>query len=512
MSRLSLRTRLALDFAVAMAAVLALVGASVYLTVRESLNEQIAENTRDVVDARGDRDETLDTLLVLFLVGGPVALAAATFAGWLLAGAALRPVEAMRRRAAEISADTTGERLPVPRSEDEIHRLATTLNEMLERLDAGLLRERRFVADASHELRTPLSLLRTELELALRRPRTPEEHEAALRSVAEEVDRLVRLAEGLLLLAHRGGGRDPAGAHPVRELLESVARRFGKPRRRRVDDTLGEVEADRLRLEAALGNLVENALRHGAPPIRLEADAGRGPRRLPRHRCRAGLPARLPRACLRALRPRGRGADGEGRRPRARDRRRRRPRPRRRGDRPEPSRRRCRGDDLDPGSVRAMSIDPRVDIGHVHLKVADIERALGFYVGVLGFDLQQRMGDQAAFISAGDYHHHIGLNTWESRGGSPPPRGSTGLYHTAIRYPDRVQLADALRRVVEAGIPLTGASDHGVSEALYLNDPDGNGVELYRDRPREEWPLDPDGGVAMVSIPLDVEALLAEAP
>ena len=158
------------------------------------------------------------------------------------------------------------------------------------------------------------------------------------------------------------------------------------------------------------------------------------------------------------------------------------------------------------------TIDPRVDIGHVHLKVSDIERALGFYVDVLGFELQQRMSDQAAFISAGDYHHHIGLNTWESRGGSPPSPGSTGLYHTAIRYPDREQLADALRRLVEAGIPLTGASDHGVSEALYLNDPDGNGVELYRDRPREEWPLDPDGGVAMMSIPLDVEALLREAP
>jgi catechol 2,3-dioxygenase len=158
------------------------------------------------------------------------------------------------------------------------------------------------------------------------------------------------------------------------------------------------------------------------------------------------------------------------------------------------------------------TIDPRVDIGHVHLKVSNIERALGFYVDVLGFELQQRMGDQAAFISAGDYHHHIGLNTWESRGGSPPPPGSTGLYHTAIRYPDREQLADALARLVEAGIPLTGASDHGVSEALYLNDPDGNGVELYRDRPREEWPLDPDGGVAMMSIPLDVEALLREAP
>jgi len=159
-----------------------------------------------------------------------------------------------------------------------------------------------------------------------------------------------------------------------------------------------------------------------------------------------------------------------------------------------------------------MPIDPRVDIGHVHLKVADLERALGFYVGVLGFELQQRLGDQAAFVSAGGYHHHLGLNTWESRGGSPPPPGSTGLYHTAIRYPDRAQLADALRRVVEARIPLTGASDHGVSEAIYLNDPDGNGVELYRDRPQEEWPRDPAGGVAMGTTPLDLEALLAEAP
>ena len=158
------------------------------------------------------------------------------------------------------------------------------------------------------------------------------------------------------------------------------------------------------------------------------------------------------------------------------------------------------------------TIDPRVDIGHVHLKVADIERALGFYVGVLGFELKQRMGDQAAFIAAGEYHHHIGLNTWQSQGGSPPSPGSTGLFHTAIRYPDRPQLADALRRVVEAGIPITGASDHGVSEAVYLNDPDQNGVELYRDRPESEWPRDPDGGVAMMSIPLDLDALLAEAP
>ena len=158
-----------------------------------------------------------------------------------------------------------------------------------------------------------------------------------------------------------------------------------------------------------------------------------------------------------------------------------------------------------------MSIDSRVDIGHVHLKVADLERSLGFWCGVLGFDLQQRMGDSAAFVSAGGYHHHIGLNTWESRAGSPPPRGTTGLYHVAIRYPDRATLADALRRLVEARIPLDGASDHGVSEALYLRDPDGNGVELYRDRPREQWPRDGDG-IAMVTAPLDLESLLAEAP
>jgi catechol 2,3-dioxygenase len=160
----------------------------------------------------------------------------------------------------------------------------------------------------------------------------------------------------------------------------------------------------------------------------------------------------------------------------------------------------------------SATIDPRVDIGHVHLKVADLERSLAFYTGVLGFELQQRMGDAAAFVSAGGYHHHIGLNTWESRGGSPPPPGSTGLFHVAIRYPDRAALADALRRLVEAGVPVTGASDHGVSEAIYLSDPDGNGIELYRDRPEAEWPRDAEGGVAMMSIPLDLDALLAEAP
>jgi catechol 2,3-dioxygenase len=158
-----------------------------------------------------------------------------------------------------------------------------------------------------------------------------------------------------------------------------------------------------------------------------------------------------------------------------------------------------------------VTIDPRVDIGHVHLKVADLDRALGFYCGVLGFELQATYGDEAAFISAGGYHHHIGLNTWESKGGSPPPPGTTGLFHTAIRYPTRPLLADALRRVLAAGIRLDGASDHGVSEALYLRDPDENGVELYWDRPREDWPRTPEGELAMGTWPLDVRALLAAA-
>jgi catechol 2,3-dioxygenase len=158
-----------------------------------------------------------------------------------------------------------------------------------------------------------------------------------------------------------------------------------------------------------------------------------------------------------------------------------------------------------------MALDPRVDIGHVHLKVSDLDRALAFYEGVLGFDVMTRMGDQAAFISAGDYHHHIGLNTWESKGAGPPPPHSTGLYHTAIRFPDRKNLAQAVRRVVDAGIPLTGASDHGVSIAIYLDDPDGNGVELYYDRPREEWPKGPNGEFTMFTRPVDLVALLNEA-
>jgi catechol 2,3-dioxygenase len=157
--------------------------------------------------------------------------------------------------------------------------------------------------------------------------------------------------------------------------------------------------------------------------------------------------------------------------------------------------------------VTHSRIDPRVDIGHVHLKVADLERSLAFYRDVLGFELTQRMGDQAAFLSAGGYHHHIGLNTWESLGGNHPPRGSTGLYHLAIRYPDRATLADALRRLQAAGIVLDGAADHGVSEALYLRDPDGNGVELYRDRPRAEWPRAESGELAMYTRPLDLVGL-----
>jgi catechol 2,3-dioxygenase len=149
-------------------------------------------------------------------------------------------------------------------------------------------------------------------------------------------------------------------------------------------------------------------------------------------------------------------------------------------------------------------IDPRVDIGHVHLKVADIDRALEFWHGILGFDVMHRYGEQAVFLSAGGYHHHIALNTWESRGGSPPPPGTTGLYHVAIRYPDRATLAAAVRRVLDAGVRLDGASDHGASEAIYLHDPDGNGVELYRDRPREQWPE------GMYTEPLDLNGLLAE--
>jgi len=163
-------------------------------------------------------------------------------------------------------------------------------------------------------------------------------------------------------------------------------------------------------------------------------------------------------------------------------------------------------------TATARPAPPALRIGHVHLKVADLDRALAFWRDAIGLEEQQRMGGRAVFLSAGGYHHHIALNTWESAGGPPPPPGTTGLYHVALLYPDRPALAAALRRLMEAGVPLEGASDHGVSEALYLRDPDGNGVELYRDRPDAEWPRDAAGGLAMVTRRLDLRALLAEAP
>jgi len=161
--------------------------------------------------------------------------------------------------------------------------------------------------------------------------------------------------------------------------------------------------------------------------------------------------------------------------------------------------------------VAHQPIDPNVRIGHVHLKVADLDCSLAFYRDVLGFEVTQGYGEDAAFISAGGYHHHIGLNTWQSKGGKPPPPGTTGLYHVAILYPSRALLADALRRLERAHIPLTGAADHGVSEALYLNDPDGNGVELYWDRPRSMWPRSADGSLAMYTHRLDLDDLLNES-
>ena len=156
------------------------------------------------------------------------------------------------------------------------------------------------------------------------------------------------------------------------------------------------------------------------------------------------------------------------------------------------------------------SIHPETRIGHVHLKVADLPRAIAFYRDALGFDVMEQMGTSAAFLSAGGYHHHIGLNTWESRGGSPPPPGTTGLYHLAILYPTRQELARALKRLVDHGVTIDGASDHGVSEAIYLRDPDGNGIEIYRDRPREEWPRNADDSLRLVNAPLDLRALLRE--
>ena len=167
---------------------------------------------------------------------------------------------------------------------------------------------------------------------------------------------------------------------------------------------------------------------------------------------------------------------------------------------------------LDATQAKLRPVNANVRVGHVHLKVADLERSLSFYRDVLGFTVTQRFGPQAAFLSAGGYHHHLGLNTWESASGRPPARGTTGLYHVAFLYPTRAELADALRRLLAAEVTLDGAADHGVSEALYLRDPDGNGVELYWDRPEEQWPRTPDGGLAMFTHPLDLDALLQSTP
>ena len=338
MSRLPIRLRLSLVFALTMAVVLAAVGVFLYANLRSALTEQIEDSlevrldelaalvrsgsadgklpgdedrfaqvrdqngtvvsasagfgsdppensrvlTRKVGDftiAAGasleDRDGALATLLALLLIGGPVALALATLAGYRLAGAALRPVESMRREAAEISSATSGRRLPVPEAQDEVRRLGETLNEMLARLDEGLLRERRFVADAGHELRTPLALLRTEFELALRRPRSSEELELAIRSATEEVERLIRLAEALLVLDRSGEAAPRHAELDARELLDAVARRFAA--RAAEEGRAIEVHGgatfhgDRDRLEQALGSLVDNALTHGGGAVRLEA-------------------------------------------------------------------------------------------------------------------------------------------------------------------------------------------------------------------------------------------------
>ena len=271
-----------------------------------------------------DRDEALAGLLAQLLVLGPIALALAAGAGYVLAGAALRPVGAMRRRAGEISADTSGRRLPMPEARDEIFRLGETLNEMIDRLDEGLRRERRFVADAGHELRTPLALLRTELELARRRPRSQADLEQALDSAVEEVDRLSRLAEDMLVLASTEEGRLPLdeSEFPVRELLEGVARRFGA-RAAAAGRTLElstpaptTLRGDRLRLEQALGNLVDNALRHGNGPIRLAAAARNGSLALRVSDAGAGFPPQfIPRAFERFSRvdeARARGGAGLG--------------------------------------------------------------------------------------------------------------------------------------------------------------------------------------------------------
>jgi two-component system, OmpR family, sensor kinase len=283
MSRLPIRVRLTLVFAVLLALVLTAVGAYVYAQVGASFDEALEDAPAARADALDDREEALAALLPQLLVGGAVALLLVSALAYSLARAALRPVEAMRRRATEISATTSSRRLPVPAANDEISRLGETVNEMLDRLDDALQRERRFVADAGHELRTPLALLNTELELALRRPRSSDELEHALRSAKEEVDRLARLAEDLLVLASSQDGEVPLRRteFTARALLETVAQRFG-PRADALGRTIDvrapviAVVGDRLRLEQALGNLLDNALRHGAGTIVLEASASNG--------------------------------------------------------------------------------------------------------------------------------------------------------------------------------------------------------------------------------------------
>ena len=276
MSRWPLRVRLTVVFAAASAAVLAAVGTILYLSIESMLNEQIAEHPATRLDAIGDRDEVLASLLVLMLIVGTIALLLAAFAGYRLAGAALRPVESMRREAAAISSETSGRRLSVPEARDEVRRLGKTLNEMLERLDEGLLRERRFVADAGHELRTPLALLRTELELALRGERSHEELKDALRSATEEVERLIRLSEGLLALERSGWAELRLEELEACELFDGVAGRFASRAAaagRRIEfDGGGTFRGDRDRLEQALGSLVDNALAHGEGTVRLEAE------------------------------------------------------------------------------------------------------------------------------------------------------------------------------------------------------------------------------------------------
>jgi two-component system OmpR family sensor kinase len=329
-SRVPIRLRVTLAFTLSMAVVLAAVGIFVYLRLEAELDGSIDRDARSPAqetlqsERKESFDEALDNLATLFLIGGPAALLLASLAGYAAAGAALRPVEAMRRRAADISTGGPRERLPVPPAEDELRRLGETLNEMLARIEATLERERRFVDDASHELRTPLALQRAELELALRQGRSVAELRAAIASALEEVDRLSRLAEDLLVVARSGQEGLPVKREPVpvADLLAAIERRFGRHaeedgRRLLVDtDTSLVVEADRARLEQALSNLVDNALRHGEGEVRVWASAGAGTVRLRVSDRGSGFPDEfLPHAFERFSRAdvaRGRGGAGLG--------------------------------------------------------------------------------------------------------------------------------------------------------------------------------------------------------